>query len=81
MQNRGDILFRFSKFSSVPPRCCWAEKIRLPKVSVPPGEVLVIFLYYLYKPQFNWPRSTEMEIKPTRRLVNVRSCKMFQPHS
>ena len=36
MQNRGDILFRFSKFSSVPPRCCWAEKIRLPKVSVPP---------------------------------------------
>ena len=50
MQNRGDILFRFSKFSSVPPRCCWAEKIRLPKVSVPPplppGEVLIIFLYY-----------------------------------
>ena len=52
MQSRGDILFRFSKFSSVPPRCCWAEKIRLPKVSVtpppppPPGEVLVIFLYY-----------------------------------
>ena len=35
-KKRGDILFRFSKFSNVPPRCCRAEKIRLPKMSVPP---------------------------------------------
>ena len=32
---------------SVPPRCSRAEKIALQKVSVPPVEVLVSFLYYL----------------------------------
>ena len=49
MQNRGDILFRFS---SVPPRCCWAEKIRLPKVSVPPPDdspinisLMILYIY------------------------------------